>query len=380
MRILHVLGKLDRGGVETWLVQLLEHVDRSRYQMDFVVHTTNPGAYDEQIRRLGAKIIPCLHTNRPIEYARRFRKILAMHGPYDCIHSHVHHYSGYVLLLARMYGVPIRIAHSHTADPEEGAGSMRRGYLGAMRKLIAANATAGITVSQLAGDSLFPSWRNDPRWQLVPYGIDIERFRNPGDSATMRAALGIPPAARVVGHVGRFVDVKNHQRILEIAKELCPADPNVHFLFLGDGPLRPKIEADIASHGLGSRFTLTGNRPDVPHVLQSAMDVFLFPSKYEGLPIALMEAQLAGLSCVASDAITPESALNPLLVHWMSLSAPASAWADSLRKIFASADKPAVAPAVRNRLSIESCVRNLTQLYDSQLAERSTAGKLLLAQ
>jgi glycosyltransferase involved in cell wall biosynthesis len=380
MRILHVLGKLDRGGVETWLVQLLEHVDRSRYQMDFVVHTTNPGAYDEQIRSLGAKIIPCLHTDRPIEYARHFREILSVHGPYDCIHSHVHHYSGYVLLLARMYGVPIRIAHSHTADPEEGAGSVRRAYLGFMRKLIAWNATAGITVSELAGDSLFPSWRNDPRWLLVPYGIDIERFRNPGDSATMLAALGIPPAAKVVGHVGRFVDVKNHQKILEIAKELCAADPNVHFLLLGDGPLRPKIEAEIASSGLGSRFTLTGNRPDVPQVLQSAMDAFLFPSKYEGLPIALMEAQLAGLSCVASDAITPESALNPLLVHWMSLSAPASAWADSLRKILASAEKPAVEPAVRKRLSIESCVCNLTQLYDSHLAECSTAGKLLLAQ
>lgn len=380
MRILHVLGKLDRGGVETWLVQLLEHVDRSRYEMDFVVHTTAPGAYDEQIRSFGAKIIPCLHTSHPLEYARHFRKVLAAHGPYDCVHSHVHHYSGYVLLLARMYGVPVRIAHSHTGDPEEGAGAARKAYLAAMRKLIALNATAGITVSQLAGDSLFPSWKTDSRWQLLPYGIDIGRFRDPGDSVRMRDNLGIPSSSRVVGHVGRFVDVKNHQKILEIANELCPADPNIHFLLVGDGPLRPQIESEIASSELRDRFTLTGNRPDVPQVLQSAMDVFLFPSKYEGLPIALMEAQLAGLSCVASDLITPESALDPALVRWLSLSAPASAWAYSIREVLASEEKHAVAPSVRKRLSIESCVHNLTQVYDSQLADPTAGGKLLLAQ
>lgn len=380
MRILHVLGKLDRGGVETWLVQLLDHVDRSRYQMDFVVHTTTPGAYDEQIRSLGAKIIPCLHTNHPIEYARNFKKVLAAHGRYDCVHSHVHHYSGYVLLLARIFGVPIRIAHSHTGDPEQGAGSARRAYLGAMRKLIAMNATTGITVSHLAGDSLFPSWKTDSRWRLIPYGIDIGRFRDPGDRATMRSSLGIPPSAKVVGHVGRFVDVKNHKKIIEIAKRLCPADPNIHFLLVGDGPLRSEIESEIASRGLAGRFTLTGNRPDVPQVLQSAMDVFLFPSKYEGLPIALMEAQLAGLPCVASDAITPESALDPSLVTWMFLSAPASAWADAVLKFLAATDKHTVAPAVRQRLSIESCVQNLTKLYDSQLAERCAGGKLILAQ
>ena len=340
----------------------------------------SPGAYDDQIKKSRRQDHPCLHTNSPIEYARNFRNVLKTYGPYDCVHSHVHHYSGYVLLLARAHGVPIRIAHSHTGDPEEGAGTVRKTYLAAMRKLIALNATAGIMVSRLAGDSLFPSWKSDPLFQLIPYGIDIGRFKDPVDCATMRRSLGIPLAAKVVGHVGRFVDVKNHQKIIEIAREICPADPNIHFLLVGDGPLRPKIESEIEASGLGRRFTLTGNRPDVPQVLQSAMDVFLFPSKYEGLPIALMEAQLAGLRCVASDAITPESALDPAIVSWMPLSASASAWGDSVLRFLSSSEKPAVAPAVRKRLSIESCVQNLTQLYDSQLAERSSGGRLLLAQ
>ncbi len=380
MRILHVLGKLDRGGVEAWLVQLLDHIDRSRYEMDFVVHTESPGAYDDQIRSLGARIIPCLHTDRPLEYAKNFAKILHEHGPYDCVHSHVHHYSGYVLLLARMRGIPVRIAQSHTADPEEGAGQMRKAYLGAMRRLIAMNATAGIVVSHLAGDALFPSWKSNPRWHLLPYGIDTERFNHFHDTARMRTELGMPQGARVIGHVGRFVDVKNHRKIIAIAKELCPADPNLHFLLVGDGVLRSDIEAEIAASGLENRFTLTGNRGDVPQVLQAAMDVFLFPSKYEGLPIALMEAQLAGLCCVASNAITPESALDPAMVQWLPLSAPAAVWGEAIQGMLATNPKPAVSAAVRNRLSIQSCVRGLTQLYDSQFAEYSPAGKLLLVQ
>ena len=380
MRILHVLGKLDRGGVEAWLVQLLSHIDRSRYEMDFVVHTESPGAYDEQVRILGAKIIPCLHTNRPLEYAKNFAKILQQHGPYDCVHSHVHHYSGYVLLLARMHGIPLRIAHSHTADPEEGAGQARKAYLAAMRGLIAVNATAGIVVSHLAGDALFPSWKRNSRWHLLPYGIDIERFNRPFDAALMRSEIGISAGARVVGHVGRFVDVKNHRKIIAIAQELCPADPNIHFLLVGDGPLRPQIESEIAACGLSNRFTMTGNRSDVPQVLQAAMDAFLFPSKYEGLPIALMEAQLAGLCCVASDAITPESALDPLMVKWMPLSAPATAWAQAVRDMLALNPKPTVAAPVRNRLSIQACVQGLTQLYDSQFAQSSPAGKPVLVQ
>ena len=380
MRILHVLGRLNRGGVEAWLVQMLGHVDRSRYEMDFVVHTTEPSAYDEEVKNLDAKIIPCVRTSHPLEYAKNFKKILNKYGPYDCVHAHVHHYSGYILLLARLHGVPIRIAQSHTGDPQYGAGLGRKAYLASMRQLIALNATAGITVSHIAGDALYPKWKRDRRWRLLPYGIDLERFSEPPEREVMRRQLGIPPGAKVVGHVGRFVDVKNHAKIVAIARELCATDANVHFLLLGDGPLRPQVETEIAAAGLTQRFTLTGNRPDVPQVLQSAMDAFVFPSRYEGLPIALMEAQLAGLSCVASDTVTPESALNPEMVQWISLSAPTSAWADYLRKVLSAKEKPAVSASVRKRLSIESCVHDLMQLYDSQFAQHATTGKLVLVQ
>src|SRR5216684_1810019 len=109
MRILHVLGKLDRGGAETWLVQTLRHIDRSKYQFDFLVHTEEPGAYDDEVRALGARIIPCLSPSNPVRYAHNFLRILKEYDPYDCVHSHLHHFSGLPLTLARSAGIPQRV-------------------------------------------------------------------------------------------------------------------------------------------------------------------------------------------------------------------------------------------------------------------------------
>ena len=170
MRILHVLGKLDRGGVETWLVQVLRHIDRQKYQMDFLVSDPSPGAYDEEVRSLGARIIPCLDYRNPPQYAFNFWRILRKCGPYDCVHSHVHNCSGFVLMLAAMAGVRSRIAQSHTNTKltETSAGPVRRVYVGLMRRLLKRYASLGIAVSSFAGDSLMPGWRDDARWHLRP--------------------------------------------------------------------------------------------------------------------------------------------------------------------------------------------------------------------
>ena len=254
MRILHVLGKLDRGGVETWLVQVLRHIDREKYQMDFLVHTTDPGAYDEEVKALGARIIPCLRPSNPAMYAKNFFRILREHGPYDVVHSHVHHYSGYVLMLAAMAGVKARVAHSHTSAPEPSAAITRRAYLRAMQHLIKRNATIGIAISTVAGDSLMAGWQENSNWHLRPYGIETKPFGAIVDSTAVRKELGLLPEALVVGHVGRFVDVKNHKFIIQVASELLKCNPNVAFLLVGDGPLRADIEMELARLGFIQTF------------------------------------------------------------------------------------------------------------------------------
>src|SRR3954453_21935810 len=113
IRILHVVGAMNRGGVETWLMHVLRHIDRHRFVMDFLTQSTNPGQFDEEIRDLGSRVLYCLNPHRPWLYAAGMRRVLAANQPYQIIHSHLHHYSGFVLRLAKRAGVPGRIAHSH---------------------------------------------------------------------------------------------------------------------------------------------------------------------------------------------------------------------------------------------------------------------------
>jgi len=333
MRILHVLGKLDRGGVETWLVQVLRHIDRQKYQMDFLVHTADPGAYDEEVRAFGARIIPCLSYTNPARYARNFLRILRQYGPYDIVHSHVHHYSGYVLMLAAIGGVPVRIAHSHsdTRLAESSAGAVRKGYRVAMRSLIRMCSRSGLAVSTEAGNDLFAwPWRRSSEWKLQYLGIDLSRFEVAVDKQAVRRALGIPPDSLVVGHVGRFSEEKNHAFIVEVARELIGREPRTMFLLVGDGPLRASIEAKVASYSLQDYFVFAGVRSDVPTLMRGAMDALLFPSLREGLPITLLEAQAAGLKCVISDAISPEADLVEDLIQRESPKSSAATWSDRL--------------------------------------------------
>ncbi len=346
IRILHVLGMMERAGAETWLMHILRGLDRSRYQMDFVVHVPGAHAYDDEVRALGSNLFVLPYIHRPLTYAREFTRVLREHGPYDIVHSHVHQYSGFVLRLAKRAGVPVRIAHSHldASDTEARAGLPRRAYLRLMRRWLDQNMTAGLSVSGQAADDLFgPRWGHDPRHRLLYCGIDMEPFRQPVCRAAVRAEFGIPDDAFVIGHVGRFTEQKNHAFLLEIAAAVLAREPDVRFLLVGEGELRAVMEAKAAALGIAGRVIFAGVRSDVPQLMLGAMDAFLLPSLYEGLPLVLMEAQAAGLPCVYSDTTAAEAAIVPALVHRLPLSLPASCWAERLLSLRASG--PAISRA-----------------------------------
>jgi glycosyltransferase involved in cell wall biosynthesis len=365
MRILHVLGKLDRGGVETWLVQVLRHIDRQKYQMDFLVHATDAGAYDEEVRALGARIIPCLSPSNPLQYAFNFRRVLREYGPYDVVHSHVHHYGGYVLMLAAMVGVKIRIAHSHsdTRSTEASKSVERKAYLRAMHMMIRVFATRGLAVSAEAGFDLFASqWRaRTDKWQLQHLGIDLSRFQIEENAEKVRRSLGIPPDALVIGHVGRFSEPKNHAFLVEIAHEVVRMESRSFFLLVGDGPLRTAIEEKVRKYGLAKHFLFAGSRSDVSILMKGAMDILLFPSLYEGLPVTLIEAQAAGLRCLISDVISAEVDAVSELVKRESLHQTPTQWASSLLE-FLSKHYPVSPDTVRNALASRSILTSKDNL------------------
>lgn len=337
IRILHVVGGMNRGGVETWLMHLLRHIDRQRFQMDFLVHTSYPCAYDNEIAALGSKIIPCLHPSRPWRYARNLMRILKGHGPYDVVHSHVHHFSGFVLHLAKRAGIPVRVAHSHndTSSVDGYAGFARLLYLQFMKRLLRANATVGLASSRKAAAALYgPNWQSDSRWRILYCSIDLDPFREQVDTVQVRAEFGIPLEACVIGHVGRFHEQKNHRFLAEIAAEMAKREPLMRLLLIGDGPLRPTIEQKIAQLGLSNKVIFAGIRSDIPRLMLGAMDVFVMPSFYEGLPVVGIEAQAAGLPMLVSDTITDELPAVGQTVHRLSLNAPPSVWADRALRLY----------------------------------------------
>jgi glycosyltransferase involved in cell wall biosynthesis len=332
IRVLHVVGGMSRGGAETWLMHVLRHIDRERFQMDFLVHTAERCAYDNEVRALGARILPCLGLTRPWSYAKNFRRILAAYGPYDVVHSHVHHYSGYTLRLAQRAGVPVRIAHSHidASSLDVSPGLLRWTYLTTMKRWIRRFATLGLAASGKAAEALFgPNWQRSSLCKLLYCGIDLVPFRAETDPS-VRAVLRLPPDAFVIGHVGRFDEQKNHQFMLKVVRSIVDSHPNTRLLLIGDGPLRAAIERRAAELGLSKHVVFAGLRADVPRVLLGAVDVFVLPSLYEGLPLVGLEAQAAGLPCVLSDAITRELDVLPQIIRRLPLSTPASVWADNV--------------------------------------------------
>lgn len=333
IRILHVVGGMNQGGVETWLMHVLRNIDRKDLQMDFLVETTEPCAYDEEVLAKGSKIIPCLHPSKPFSYARNFKRLYRQYGPYNVIHCHIHHYSGFVLRLAHEMGVPVRIVHSHTDTSmmQVNASFLRRSYLGLMQHWILRYATLGLAVSEKAAFSLFgSSAKSDLRWQIFHCGINLTSFKVTLDSLSIRSELGIPPDRFVIGHVGRFVEAKNHSFIVDILEQTVKREPKACLLLVGDGPLRLDIEQKLITAGLSEHVVFTGMRSDVPRIMLSAMDVFLFPSLYEGLGLVLVEAQASGLPCIVSDVIPQEAEIVKSLVQRVSLSQISSEWAKSI--------------------------------------------------
>lgn len=332
VRVLHVVARMNRGGVETWLMQVLRTLDATRVRMDFLVTRGEPGHYDDEIRALGSAVIPCDASSTPDRFPRRFLSILRDRGPYDVVHSHVHHFSGAVLALARVGGVPTRVAHSHldTREMDRSGGLGRRLYLRVMGSALRRYATSGLAVSASAAEALFgPGWREDDRWRIARCGLDFAPFRRPVDVTSVRAELGVPSDALLLGHVGRFDPQKNHELLIRIAAAACRRDPRAFLLLVGDGPLRGAIEADAVRLGIRGRVVFAGVRPDIPRLLR-AVDCFVLPSVREGLPLAALEAQASGLPIVLSDCITHELVVIPELFAWRSLGDPPESWAEAV--------------------------------------------------
>ena len=364
IRVLHVVVGMDRGGIETWLMHMYRNLDRSRYQFDFQVRTFTPCAFDDEIRSLGGKILPLRHPDP--RYPRWFLRVLAEHGPYDVVHSHAAHFSAIPLGLAMRAGVRTRIAHSHATQlMGERPSRVRRALSGVATRVLRRVATHRLAGNAEAAAALYgPRWQSDPGAHIIHTGIDMEQFAAPVDRAAVRAQLGIPASSFTMGNVGRFWAQKNHRFLIAIAAEVAKREPDMRLVLLGEGPLEGEIRAQIAELGLGDRVIFTDIRP---RPLLAAIDVFVLPSLYEGLPLVGIEAQAAGVPLVMSDVITRELDVVQPLLRRLSLDQSPAEWAEAV--LAARGGRAAVPDALaqmrRSSFDLSYSLRQLQSYYDA---------------
>lgn len=361
-KILHVVGSMDRGGVETWLMNIFRNIDRTHFEVHFLVSKPAPGAYDEEIRRLGGIIHLAPDPRSPLSFACALSSILHKEGPFDVVHSHIYLYSGIVLKVAKHASVPVRIAHSHTSQRTSGFNIARGAYELLMRQAVSRYASNKLAVSQQAGEALFGK-APPSRFQILYYGMDFSRFGRLETKQQLKQELGIPAERTVLGHVGRFVPVKNHGFILD-AFHVVLRQRNAHLLLVGDGPLLHELQRRAASEGIRDRCTFTGLREDVAPCI-GAMDVFLLPSLWEGLPLVTMEAQAAAVPVLVSGVVTREIDVVPGMVKHLPLEAGAEAWATAALQLSAADGCPAASADLmaQSKFSLERCISALEMIY-----------------
>lgn len=289
-------------------MNVLRRINRERFQMDFLVHTTKLCAYDDEIKSLGSQVIPCLHPSRPWRYARNFRRAVGENGDYDIVHSHVYLFSGFVLRIAHQMGIPGRIAHMYPHVDLRG-GLARPAYKWLMNALLHRHATHILACSETTLEAVRRSHAGFHRNSSVVWlGIELERFTTRVDKNQVRKQFGLPTDTPLVIYVARFAPHKNHAQVVRVADLLGQRGTKAHYVMVGSsGPLLSSYQ-QLASER--ADVSVLANVEDIAPLL-GASDLFFFPSLNEGFGMVAIEAAAAGLPVVASDLPTIREACPP---------------------------------------------------------------------
>lgn len=326
VRVLQVIGILNQGGAETMIMNLYRHIDRNRVQFDFVENENDGAFFDNEVRNLGGRIYHCPRFNGKnyLSYIKWWKEFFDAHKEFKIVHGHIGSTAAFYLKEARDRGL-VTIAHSHSVGTRNW-NQLVYNVLSYPTRFIS---KFFFMCSKQAGISRYGKRvaEDKSRAFMIPNAIDANLYRFSEETRRRkRNELKIFPGTYLIGHVGRFVDAKNHLFLLKIFKKIVTFQPNSKLLLVGDGQLRPQIETAIADLGLINEVILLGMRSDV-NELMMAMDVLVFPSIYEGLPVTLVEAQCSGLPCVISNKVSSDSVLIENLVQVKSLDNSDEEWA-----------------------------------------------------
>ena len=323
IRVLQVVTHMNRGGLETMLMNYYRHIDRNKVQFDFLVHRNERADYDDEIESLGGKIyrLPRL-VPWSISYRKKLELFFRTYPQYRIVHVHQDCLSSVILKVAQKCSIPVRIAHSHSSSQDKDYKYPIKLFY---KQFIPKYATALFACGRIAGDWMF----GGAPFEVLNNAINTQEYRYKDATARrIREQLAISKEAFVIGHVGRFSPPKNHAFIIDIFAEAVKKDPKAILMLVGDGDLRSDIEDKVKSLGLEDCVVFTGVCDNVNEMMQ-AMDVFVFPSLYEGLPVSMVEAQASGLPCIISEKVPSDCSIADL-VQTISLTESPELWAKQI--------------------------------------------------
>lgn len=356
IRILHIVTNMSYGGLENLLMNYYRNIDRTKIQFDFLTHFQDHQDFEEEIRDLGGRLFHLPRLNPfDLRYLAKLNRFFADHPEYKIVHSHLDCMAGLPLKVAKKYGIPARIAHAHSSNQTKDAKYLLKLWF---KRNIRKFATDLFACSSDAGKWMLGT----DNFRVLNNAIDAAAYRfDPLVRAQVRQELGIAADTFVIGHVGRFAPPKNHNFLVEIVKETVERSADTRGLLVGEGELRPAVEAKVKTLDIGERVVFAGLRSDVSRMLQ-AMDVFVFPSIYEGLPVSLVEAQAAGLPCLISDKVPIECKKTDLVTQ-IPLAAGAARWAEAVLAAANRTRENTLEEIKASGFDIEENARWLTNFY-----------------
>ena len=340
IRVLQIIGDVVGGGVEQVILNYYRHIDRNEVQFDFILHNGALKSYVDNIESLGGKVYKITpYKSNPVKTVLEMYKI--MKGNYQIVHSNMNALSVFPLFAAYLAGVPVRILHNHSTDTK--AEPLRTFVKHLLRPFARLFANESWACSKLAGEWMYGKQAvADGRVTIINNAIDLKQFAfDEVKRNKLRKELGLQDCF-VIGHVGRFMKQKNHDFLVDIFAEIVKEQDDVKLLLIGDGPLREQIENKVKTLGLDEKVIFTGVRSDVAD-LYNAMDVFVLPSFYEGLPVVGVEVQANGLPFLCSSNVTKEILISDR-IELLKLEDGMKTWAEKIlafvnkKRIMASKD------------------------------------------
>ena len=369
IRVLHNIASLHFGGAQAFLMNVYNNIDREKVQFDFVVTPEEKKDLYEQVEQMGGRIFVCpKYTGKNhFAYCRWWNDFFAEHPEYHVIHGHVRSTASIYLKIAQKYGL-VTIAHSHSTSNGSGISAIVKNI---MQLPIRYTADYLFACSDKAGKWLYgEKATKQPNYRMIPNGVDLKRFAfHEEKRRQMRNQLKITEDTFVVGHIGRITVPKNHQFLVELFVAYHKENPKSRLLLVGDGELFEAVQQQCTQLGIREAVIMVGSKTNTEDYYQ-AMDIFVFPSLWEGLPVSVVEAQANGLICLLSDVITRDVDLTDQ-VKYLSLNEK-SRW---INEIARACPRPRTAASPENMKKLQPFDASVVakQLQDFYLEQNERA-------